>query len=228
METSSENKTQIEGTEDQPILAEAATVEPVMVETAAPKQKLWIGVAILVIIVLAGAPFLGARLLAPRGEVRQGPGGGPQLIMKQAGGAAAAAAGKSLRIQNAPEIPQRAPDMSGAVTEVKDNSLMISDVESVMVRLDENGQSETNFEYRGTATEVVVTKETQIYFDTTFQHIDFRNDMPEEGESIQQIIEPASLSEIGPQSMVSVWGYKRGDRLVAEVILVNQMMGIKK
>lgn len=240
METPSENTTQPESMEDQPIAAETGVVEPASaeltaVETAAieppsPKKKVWIGIAILAaVLVLAGTAFLGARLLAPQGQVRGGPGGGagPRISMRQAGGGGMAAE-TSLNVQNAPEIPQRAPDMNGAVTEVKNNSLMVSDVESVMVRMDENGQSDTDIEYRGTAAEVVVTKETQIYFDTTFQNMDPMKDVPKEGETILQTVEPASFSEIGPQSMVSVWGYKRGDRLMAEVILVNQMMGMGK
>lgn len=231
METPSENTTQPEPMEHQPILAEASPIEsaaeePAVVEATAPRKKVWIGIAVLAVLVLAGAAFLGARLLAPQGEVRRGP-GGPQISIKQAGGGGMAAE-TSMKIQNAPEVPQRAPDMNGAVTEVKDNSLMVSDVESVMVRMDENGETDTDIDYRGTAAEVVVTKETQIYFDTTFQNIGPRGEMPKEGETIQQTVEPASFSEIGEQSMVSVWGYKRGDRLIAEVMLVNQMMGMNK
>ncbi len=229
METTSENTTSPEPTDEMTIQAETATGEPVAVVSPSPKKKAWVVIAILIaVLVLAGAAFLGARLLAPPGEIQRslGDGGGPRIAMKQAGGGMAAET--SLGIQNAREIPQLAPDMSGAVTEVKNNSLMVSDVESVMVRMDENGQTETDIDYRGTATEVVVTKETQIYFDTTFQNIDIKEEMPKEGETIQQTIEPASFSEIGSQSMVSVWGYKRGDRLIAEVILVNQMMAMKK
>lgn len=227
METTSENTKSPEPMDEKNIQTEVPTEELVEVVSPSSKKKVWIGVAVLAAVLLfAGAAFLGARLLAT-GKTQRGIASGPQVIMKQAGGGAAMQAGASLRVQNAPEIPQRAPDMSGAVTEVKNNSLMVSDVESVMVRMDESGKTDAEFDYRGTATEVVVTKETQIYFDTTFQNIDMR-EMPKDGGTIQQTIEPASLSEVGPQSMVSVWGYKRGDRLIAEVMLVHQMMAINK
>lgn len=188
------------------------------------KKNVIIGIAILVgIALLAGAAYLGARLLAPDGPVNRSTTGGPGpkvSIGKMGGGGQAVET--SLNIQNAPEVPQRAPESSGVVTEIKDNSLIVKDVKGVMVSMDESGEAETNYEYQGSAVEVVVTKETQIYQDTTFENLDLFAEMPEDGGTVQQTIESVSFSEIGSQSMISVWGYKRGDRLMAEVILVNQ------
>ncbi len=220
METSSKNTTYPESPNDMNTQTKTPISGPAAAAAPSPKKKGWIGIAVLVaVLALAGAAYLGTRMLARAETANRSVGGGPLIPMK--GGANSAAVGTSLNIQNAPEIPQRAPDMNGAVTEVKDNSLMVSAVESMVVRLDENGESDFDIEYQGAATEVVLTSETQIYFDTTFQNTNIQKEMPKEGETIQQTIEPADLSEIGPHTMVSVWGYKRGDRLIAEVILAN-------
>lgn len=225
METTNENTNPGEPTIEGPTVTEVPNGEPAPGEAPSAKKKVWIGIVLLAaVLVLAGAAFLGARLLAPSETANRPMGGGPKISMKGAGGGSAAVEA-NLNIQNAPEIPQRAPEMNGAVTEIKDNSLLVSDVKSVMMRVDETGQSDMDIEYQGTTTEVVVTKETQTYLDTTFQDFSPEKKMPKDGEVIQQTIEPSSFSAIGTQSMLSVWGYKRGDRLMAEVILVNQMMG---
>jgi hypothetical protein len=188
------------------------------------KKNVIIGITILVgIALLAGAAYLGARLLAqvdPADRSTSRTTGAKVGVAKMGSGGQAEMA--SLNIQNAPEVPQRAPESSGVVTEIKDNSLIVKDVKGAMVSIEDSGEAKTNYEYQGSAVEVGVTKETQIYQDTTFENLDLFAEMPEDGGTVQQTIESVSFSEIGPQSMISVWGYKRGDRLMAEVILVNQ------
>jgi hypothetical protein len=34
-----------------------------------------------------------------------------------------------------------------------------------------------------------------------------------------------AFSDLAPETMVAVWGYKRGDRLIAEVIVAQLVMG---
>lgn len=43
--------------------------------------------------------------------------------------------------------------------------------------------------------------------------------MPEMPEEIKMEVEPGNADEIGINSFVTVWGERRGDRVIADVIL---------
>ncbi len=77
------------------------------------------------------------------------------------------------------------------------------------------GESSAN--YDGPVVEVVVTNQTAVYKDTT----DMNLGLTSGEEQIQQTVAPGSLDEIGQDSMVSVWGRKSGDRLIAEVLVYS-------
>jgi hypothetical protein len=69
---------------------------------------------------------------------------------------------------------------------------------------------------------VVVTRDTKIYRDITFTDIMVMNEggeIPELPENIEMKVEPAPADEIGTNSMVTIWGERRGDRITADVIL---------
>jgi hypothetical protein len=64
--------------------------------------------------------------------------------------------------------------------------------------------------------EVVVTKETRLYKDVTaFQMV--QGDAPP--DQIEQKIVPATLDELKGQVLIVAWGERKGDRLIAEVVL---------
>jgi hypothetical protein len=62
---------------------------------------------------------------------------------------------------------------------------------------------------------VVATHETLIYRDDTLQQL---GDDPPPGP-VQQLLKPGSLDELGATSTVLAWGEKRGDRLLATVLV---------
>jgi hypothetical protein len=211
------------------INARFATIQNIE-ENITMKKNIRIAIAIFAGIgLLAAAAFLGARLLAPASGLNNPFGGmGPGGVVRAGGGPGAVQVASKINMQPAAEIPQRAPEMNGAVTEVKDNSLMLANVKGAMATMDESGEAKMEFEYDGPAVEVVVTRETQIYLDTTFAGLDMKEKLPDEDQIIKQTLEPSNISEIGSNSMVTVWGYKRGDRLMAEVILLNQPFAARK
>lgn len=185
-------------------------------------KKVFLAVGLVVgVLVLAGAAYLGGRLLAPG---KSGMVAGPPMTMQRGGGPARPAGAVQVRLEPAEEIPTRAPDLSGLATEIGNNSLMVSTIEGPVKITSVDGKTSMDAEISDKPTEVVVTKETKIYQDTT--QPDFSPGGAAEGEqTIQQTVEERSLSNIAPNTMVSVWGYKRGDRLVAEIIVFNQPFG---
>ena len=95
------------------------------------------------------------------------------------------------------------------------------------VEVDGNtGERQVNLSHTGPEIEVVFNRDTTIYRDET--------EMPtldpgttKSGErTIQQIIRPAeSIEEIGKNTELQVWGRRRGDRVIAEVIVYRIMDG---
>jgi hypothetical protein len=131
--------------------------------------------------------------------------------------------GKNLRsiIIPAPELPSTQPDVIGAFMEQIDNTI------TVEVRFLEPGGSmavSKTGNQSGPLAEVVITGETIIYRETT------QPDQPfsAENQTVRQTVEPAALDDLDSHSMLTVWGRKSGDRIVAEVLLYSDMPEIKR
>ncbi len=181
------------------------------------RKTILIGALVLVgVVVLAGAAFLGARLLAPR-QAANGPNGNNGEMIAGSRGP-----GRNITIERKPaeELPDRDPDINGEVTELKDNSLMVTPVDNIRITVNQDGETSKDVDYQGSAMEVVVTQETLIYLDVTNREHPLEEAT---GESmvIEQELEDAELSQIGTGGLVNVWGYKRGDRLIAETIVLE-------
>lgn len=120
---------------------------------------------------------------------------------------------------NAPEIPLRSPDLAGSVLNLQEHGLaVLEDVKTELtgVKRGENGEIISEVKSEGWGYEVLVTHNTQIYQDVTFEDQTSR----QEGE-IQQRIRLIELDEIERKGSVSVWGKKHGDGYVADIILYN-------
>jgi hypothetical protein len=169
---------------------------------------------IILILLLAGAAFVGARLLNGQGLPLLSS-GGPFFSLEEGGG-------KNVRINTgdilpAKELPQTPADERGLFDHRQDNSIFIGTGKVMMsVKKDQSGQVETSSSHDGPTVEVVVTSQTKIYQDVTMQQL---NGAPPEGQKIQQVVELGSLDEIGQNSMITVWGRKTGDRFIADVIV---------
>jgi hypothetical protein len=170
---------------------------------------------------LVGAAFVGGRLL------NQAPSGNGSGNLSFVGGPGEGAQSVQLEIENAKELPQTPPDVIGIFSRREDNSVFVTagggefgfavDAEGNVSTTTENGQE----------VEVVFTNETQIYKDAT--------ELPNPGQGppggglpadgkIQQKVVPGSVDEIGENSFVSAWGERRGDRLIARVVMYSQPM----
>jgi hypothetical protein len=79
----------------------------------------------------------------------------------------------------------------------------------------------------GPKVEVVVTNETTVYRETT--DLGGPPDLKSgETETIQQTVEESTLDELNSQSMVSVWGRKSGDRIIADVVFYSNPVMFKR
>jgi hypothetical protein len=115
-----------------------------------------------------------------------------------------------IQMDRAADLPQGKADISGSVTEVKDNSLIVQPGSKM------GGSADAN---NGPATEVVITKDTKIWRDVSFDNVPKPSAGSSQGMHIQQKVEAANLAQITANSMVIVWGQRRGDRVIADVVV---------
>ena len=66
---------------------------------------------------------------------------------------------------------------------------------------------------RGPEVEIVITGETTIY----------RTNYEVSQSSIQQVVREAALDELNSQMMITVWGRKDGDRIIADLLLAEHL-----
>jgi hypothetical protein len=161
------------------------------------------GSAAIVVLLLAGAAFVGGQLLGDRNQVT-GEGSGPRVIRGGPGGT------QSLEIVPAGDLPSAPADVRGLYVRREDNSLFVGTGE-IMLNIRDG---EVISDYDGPEVEVVVTHDTAVFRDKT----QYGTDEAEDGK-IQQVVKPGSVEEIGKPSLISVWGQERGSRLFAEVLV---------
>ena len=146
--------------------------------------------AILLVVVLAGAAYLAGTLMNWTGT---GQNGLPQIIP-------------------APELPSVQADVQGIFVSRSGNSFSIG-----TGTIDFSMQGTPQASHDGPAYEVVLTKDTVLYKDTT--PIDPGNPGP-----IQQTVAPGTLDDLTTTTTISVWGKKTSDRYVADVIFYQQAL----
>ncbi|MEA3375608.1 MAG: hypothetical protein U9R72_05350 [Chloroflexota bacterium] len=155
----------------------------------------------LLLMLLIGAAFVGGKLLA-----REPPQEDVEVVPIGEGGEDVVHFGSPL--ERPEELPEEEPDVCGVVTRRDGNSLFLG-----------KGAEPVGPEalYEEPEVEVVVTHDTEIYEQTI--EMDFGADTTE------RRLEPATLDDITKGTAVQVWGEKRGDRVVARV-LVCLIMGL--
>jgi hypothetical protein len=114
----------------------------------------------------------------------------------------------------APEIPTTTPEISGLLVERKDNTVILQavsfDAGSGWALGDADEPMDTT---SGPEVEVVITGETTIY----------RTNYEVSQSSIQQVVREATLDELNSQMMITVWGRKEGERIIADLLLAEHL-----
>ncbi len=182
------------------------------------------GVTVLLLL-LAGAAFMAGRMLGggpQQGNAMAGPGG---VVLSgdgfdSEGGRATSSMTKMIVLDMPEELPDSEPVVLGSFVRQEDNSVFVSEAASGVFVLQSDQSTSASVPASGTETEVVITKETIIYQ----QVIDYDdwNDMSSSGGTIQMKVQSGSVEEMGEGSIVTVWGDKRGERVVADVVLYSE------
>ncbi len=181
---------------------------------ARPKRRwlLWGGIGAAVVVLLAAA-FVAGRLLA--GGRLNDPAG---MI--------------SVRMEPPADVPQEPPAVMGQVDKIEGKVLTLQASVSgarqqVMISAGSSGQGSGPAVNSGPepaagetkVVEVVVTNQTRL-----LKAIAPSPDEVRKGGTFQMTSEEITLEQIQAGSMVQVWGEKTGDRVVADVIMMQEAM----
>lgn len=196
--------------------------------TPAPKKSnraYWIGAGL--IILLGVTAFIAMRYFTQRDAFGGGPmrfgESGPQLSISGGPGGGGEQT-FALDITPAEELPKTEPESRGLFVERKDNSIFIGtgDVKVMVSAGQGDEEPVVDADYSGDKVEVVISNDTIIYRDAT--ELDPENP----GATVQQVVELSTIDDISPQSSISVWGRKAGDRIIADVIVFHSPFVFRK
>jgi hypothetical protein len=176
------------------------------------RSLLLVAGGVVLVLLLVGAAFVGGRLVSGQGlPLPQQLSGERMMTLGQGGNTT-----MRLDVDPAPELPASPPDVKGIFQRRADNSLFIGTGQvSVLAQKSQGGVISMTSHYDGPLVEVVITHDTTIYRDVTMKQFD---GPPPAGKKLQQVLEPGSADEIGENSMLTVWGDRRGDRITARVL----------
>jgi hypothetical protein len=168
-------------------------------------QKILIGLGVvLVVVLLAGGAFMAMRLVNARGQN------------------STSGSEKTVKVDyiSASELPKQAADLGGLVIRVKDNSVFVAQVNLDNTSVRRLLQQPTP---AGPYTEVVVSKDTKIYRDATYDNVPTPSGGSSEGagQRVQQKLDLVDTSAITTPSYAQVWGERRGSRINANIIVVS-------
>lgn len=186
--------------------------------------------SVLIVLLLVGGAYMAVQLSAePQTEAGSNAGGGRVMQSVQVGNDGVPVSVQTT-ILPAAELPDEETTASGIVLERQDDTLTVGtgaiDL-SVDVEVDPNTGQETTTVLpttNGPELEIVLTRDTLLYRDIT----DLAGQMPDQsGEvTITQEIRPVTDSgQIKENMEVQIWGERRGDRVVAEVIVFGPLAG---
>ncbi len=194
-----------------------------------------IGAAALVMLLIAaafvGGQFLNTQTVAGASPLQAVAGSSPlqavagssplQAVAGQSGAESGSAAQGmrtfDMAMESAREIPQTEPDVSGLLARRSDKSLFITTGNIVMsISTNPDGSMSINGTADGPEVEVVIPHTAQVYVDTTALTA---AGAPQADGTRKQTVEPGAVDEIGKNSVISVWGERRGDRVIAHTVL---------
>ena len=187
------------------------------------RSLLLIAGGVALVLLLVSAAFVGGRLLSGQGLPLSASLSGERMITLEQGGKQIS---RRLDVDPAKELPASPAAVRGIFQRRADSSLFVGTGQvSVMAEKKEGGVITMTSHYDGPLVEVVITHNTTIYRDVTMKQFD---GPPPDGEKLQQVLEPGSADEIGENSMIVVWGDRRGDRVTASVLTYSLPDFIRK
>ncbi len=171
------------------------------------KRSLLITGGILtLVLLLGGSAFVGGRLFGTTDLSSEHP---DQIVAGS--GDVKVGSGVAIDVEYAAEMPDFPADVFGLYVRREDNSLFVGTGTLSGVIVD--GKIEQHHD--GPVVEIVITHDTQIYRDDML--LKLQGVAP--SGPVQQVLKPGSMDEMGPNCTVQAWGQRRGERLVAELLV---------
>jgi hypothetical protein len=164
-------------------------------------------------LLLVGAAFVGGWLLGSSDLTA----GNQDAITSDSDGEVLARPGVRIEIKPAAGMPDQPVDAGGLLVRQEGSSLFLGTgrLSGVLVRDEARGTAQWELQHDGPVVEVFTTHETRFYRDDTLQHLPTGST----AGPVQQVLTPSTLGEIEEHSTISVWGERRGDRLVAGMVV---------
>jgi hypothetical protein len=125
----------------------------------------------------------------------------------------------------APELPDSPSDVNGVFARRQDNSLIVGTGNinlNVEIRRTAGGAIEPNVSLTadGPEIEVVVTHDTVIYREETEEPGGDGGNVKGGEYTVQQVLRQVdSLDELGKNTEIIAWGDRKGDRVVADILV---------
>lgn len=155
---------------------------------------------IALVVLLAGAAYVGGKLYQAQQQAPAGRGHEPRK-----------------QVTPAAEVPPAPPDGRGEVQSRDANSIMICDPESqAQPSVDKNGVLQEAVTC-SPQFEVVITHDTVLLHDVTGRT--YVTPQPNGDVVMQEMVEPGADADIGNGTVIRVWGTLTGNRIVAQTIL---------
>lgn len=195
------------------------------------KNAKWIVIGIGLIVLLAGGAYYGAQTLASQGRGEETVIANPTsndglsgVVLDQSEGQLPenGMSGQMMEIavENAAELPDREPDTAGFVLQREDDTFLIGTGEpKISVEMNDDGTPNISINgTEGPTVEVVITRDTQLFEDAS----DVTALLSGESATFQQQVKQIdSLDDVPENVTMQVWGTKRGERIVADVVVVT-------
>jgi hypothetical protein len=184
------------------------------------KRSLLIAGSLLLLMLLAGTTIMAGRLTQSAAQAQgQAPaGGGPVIVLDDGAGPV------RITFAEPSELPATAMAALGLFLRRQDNSLFLGTGELTVAVEVVNDESSVSASHNGPEVEVVVTGDTLLYEDTTELPIISPEDVKQGEMVVQRTVKPVdSLAGLGENMVVRVWGEKRGDRVVADVLVYEPL-----
>ncbi|MCI0550430.1 MAG: hypothetical protein L0287_05710 [Anaerolineae bacterium] len=121
----------------------------------------------------------------------------------------------------APELPTTPSEITGLFIERKDNTVII---QTVSFDAGVGGIAGDSPMDSDPIVEVLITGETIIYRETT----DFSLASAGENFTVQQTVEESTLDHLNSQTMITVWGRRSGDRIIADILFYSNPLMLNK
>lgn len=184
---------------------------------------------VIVLALLVGGAYTAVQLLADTGS--EAPSGGSGRVMQSVQvGNDGIPVSVQTTILPADELPDSEAAAFGIVVSREDDVLTVGtgDVElSVEVQVNSaTGQEETSVvpSTNGPELEIVLTRDTHLYRDAT----DVAGQQPDQSGEVtikQELSLAESGDDIKEQMEIQVWGERRGDRIIADVLVFGPLGG---